>query len=133
MVAIDFQKAYDSVTFEFLRKALEYVGMPLPYVSVLMSIMEGPIVFCVAQSFVEGVVLQPKSGIRQGDPFSPLLSDVITVVVVYDFQRLKLQAKVLLYADDTLPCIPGSTTACGRFAGTTCSLCKCLGIFQGYG
>ena len=36
LVAVDFQKAYDSVSFPFLRVALGYIGLAAPYVSVLL-------------------------------------------------------------------------------------------------
>ena len=33
MVAVDLQKAYDSVSFRFLRVSQEYIGLPMSYVS----------------------------------------------------------------------------------------------------
>ena len=52
VVAVDFRNAYDSVSFDFLDTALRYIGLPGPYVAVLMSVMKGPILFCVGRSFV---------------------------------------------------------------------------------
>ena len=42
---VDFQKAYDSVSFSFLKPALLYIGLSPAYVGVLMSLMSGPILF----------------------------------------------------------------------------------------
>ena len=54
MVAMDFQKAHDSVSFAMLRVSLLYIGLPLSYVEVLMSVMLGPVLFCVGKGFASG-------------------------------------------------------------------------------
>ena len=64
--AIDFQKVYDSVllVFSLLRVTLLYLGLPVAYVPLLLSVSEGPMLFCVGRGHVSGVELRPKSGIR---------------------------------------------------------------------
>ena len=47
LVAVDFQKAYDSVSFDFLRTAQGYIWLPNSYIGVLMSVIAGRILFCV--------------------------------------------------------------------------------------
>ena len=64
MVAVDFRKAYDSVTFNLMEATLMFLGMQAIYVRVLLSVMAGPILFCVRKSFEPSVQLRPGSGIR---------------------------------------------------------------------
>ena len=52
-----------------------------------MLVMFGPILFCVWRGFDPEVVLRPRSGIRQEDPPSPLLFNVITVFSVHNLER----------------------------------------------
>ena len=107
MVAVDFQKAYDSVTFALMETTLVFFGFGEASVRLLLSIMAGPILFCGRRTYKPTVSLHPKSAIRQGDPLSPLLFDVITFLLIYDFKSLKIELGLLLYADDILICVPG--------------------------
>ena len=107
MVAVDLQKAYDSVSFQFPRVALGYIGFPAPCVSFLLSIMGGPILFCARRGFEPGVEFPPRSRFHQGDPLSPLLFNVVTIFLNYDFGRLWCDFHVLFYGDHILICLPG--------------------------
>ena len=90
MVAVDFQKAYNSVSFAFLRTALTHVGLPQAYVSLSLSVMAGPVLFCVEAD----VELRPKSGIK-GNPLSPLLFHVVTILLIHDLGRLHVEVQFI--------------------------------------
>ena len=111
MVALGFQKAYDLVYFDFLSVAVECIGLPGPYVSVLISGMSGPIMFCVGKGFEPSVEFRPRLGIRKGDPLPPLLFNIVTIFLIYDFHRIKCESCIRFYADDILISLPGCSTA----------------------
>ena len=94
-----------------MEATLLFLGMQVMYVRVLLSVMAGPILFCVGKSVEPSVQLRPGSGIRQGVPLSPILLDVITVLLIYDIKSLKIQLTILLYTDDILFCVPGRGAA----------------------
>lgn len=119
LLKLDFQKAYDSVNWAFLRAVMVKLGFGCKWVRWIMN--------CVSSAsmsiLLNGSPLKPikmEKGLRQGDPLSPYLFILVTevlVVLLNRTQRLNLIApieigkdqvrlKLLQFADDTLIFVP---------------------------
>ena len=98
-IAIDYSKAYDSLNHSLVEAVLEFVGMPPFVIAICLEVMRGETMFLVGKSPVRETPLMPQSGIRQGDPFSPLIFVLVASLVVFVVPRR--HARLWLYSDDT--------------------------------
>ena len=92
----------------FVKALLTFLHFPPPYVVFLLTLVRAEWVIEVRGEVEMGVRLTPGSGVRQGDPLSPALFSVLTLVLIYDLERLPCRVRVLLYADDVLLLFEGS-------------------------
>jgi hypothetical protein len=73
---LDFEKAYDRVSWSFLREVLRQKGFESGYIHRNMQLVEGGQT-AIAINGEVGPFFRNKSGVRQGNPISPLLFDFI--------------------------------------------------------
>jgi hypothetical protein len=105
-VAVDFSKAYDSVSFEVVEAIMEMLGVPLMWRRMYMDVLRGPVWFVFNGVVVQEVVYKPMAGIRQGDAWSPALFSVVMTVLGMQMRKLGIGDRVLMFADDVLVVLP---------------------------
>jgi len=144
LLALDWAKAFDSISTTALLVALRRFGVPEPFVEMVAAIYEGRM-FCVRECGHQSEEHMQGSGICQGCPLSPLLFAIVMTILLENARKLlstraqeDLEKHMLfdiLYADDTLICgtRPGSVeeyaAAVGK-AGADFGLCLHWGKTQ---
>ena len=64
-----------------------YIRILDPWIRVLCQILRGPVLFLVGGDVVREERLLPSSGIRQGDPLSPIFFSLLTSLIVLVLRR----------------------------------------------
>jgi len=113
LLALDWQKAFDSINPDAMLNALRRFGIPAHFCQVVRSIYTGRS-FTVHECNKVSDPSKQDSGICQGCPLSPFLFVIVMTLLMHDAQQL-LSASArdamskgllfdILYADDTLIC-----------------------------
>jgi hypothetical protein len=112
---IDFEKAYDKVKWSFLQQAIRMQGFPHKWCDWVTSFVEGGSVGIKVNDGI-GHYFQTLKGLRQGDPLSPMLFNIVVDMLAVLIARAKEDGQVggliphlveggvsiLQYADDTI-------------------------------
>lgn len=113
---VDFEKAYDKIKWPFVYQMLKLKGFPDKWCNWMMSIMRGGKVSVRVNDFF-GPYFKTHTGLRQGDPMSPLLFDLAAdalAILLKNANKNQLVKgivpelvdggiNILQYADDTIP------------------------------
>lgn len=110
-LALDWAKAFDSISVEGLLSSLRRFGLPAPFVAMVRGIYTNRC-FTVRDSGYTSSTHPQQFGILQGCPLSPFLFSILMTVLVHDAKRELAQKRPdhtsmwkldeILYADDTL-------------------------------
>ena len=109
MIFIDFQKAFDSLEWNYLLKCLQYFNFGPDFIRWVATFYKN-IQSCVINNGITSDYFTLQRGVRQGDPHSPYLvviaAEVLGIAVRQDKEikgiRIgKKETKLLQYADDT--------------------------------
>ncbi|WVZ53969.1 hypothetical protein U9M48_004850 [Paspalum notatum var. saurae] len=112
---IDFEKAYDKVRWEFLQQALRMKGFNSTWCTWVQTCVQGGNVGIKVNDQL-GSYFQTRKGLRQGDPLSPVLFNIVVDMLAIIVSRAKAIGlfkgvvphlvddglSILQYADDTV-------------------------------
>jgi len=112
---INFEKAYDKVRWEFLQQTLRMKGFSEQWCNWIKHFTQGGNVG-IKVNDQQGAYFQTRKGLRQGDPLSPLLFNIVVDILPLLIARAKQEGQVegviphlvddglsiLQYADDTI-------------------------------
>jgi hypothetical protein len=115
ILKLDFEKAYDKVKWSFLQQTLRMKGFSNEWRCLINSFMSGGSVAIKVNDDV-GNYFQTLKGLRQGDPLSPMLFNIVADTLAIKIERAKNDGliegviphlvdgglSILQYADDTI-------------------------------
>jgi hypothetical protein len=112
---IDFEKAYDKVKWSFLQQTLRVKGFSPKWCRWIQNMVTGGSVGIKVNDDI-GPYFQTKCGLRQGDPMSPILFNIVADMLALFINSAKADGQIrgviphlvddglsiLQYADDTI-------------------------------
>jgi hypothetical protein len=88
ILKLDFEKAYDKVKWSFLQQTLRMKGFSHEWRALINSFVSGGSVAIKVNDDV-GTYFQTLKGLRQGDPLSPMLFNIVADMLAIMIKRAK--------------------------------------------
>ena len=116
LLLVDFEKAFDSISWNFMYKCLNFFGFGQTYTA-WIKLLYNNVKLCVIQSGIFYDFFNIERGCRQGDPISPYLFNLcveILAIMIRENTSIKgimigdREYCLLQYADDTCLFLDGS-------------------------
>ena len=115
ILKVDFEKAYDKVKWPFLQQTLRMKGFSAEWRALIHNFVSGGSVAIKVNDDI-GNFFQTKKGLRQGDPLSPILFNIVADMLAIMIERAKVDGQIdglvshfvdgglsiLQYADDKI-------------------------------
>ena len=114
---IDFEKAFDSISWKFIYKVLKLLKFPSGYMK-WIKILNTPKVAAVIQCGVKSDFVTVDRGCKQGDPITPYLyiigGQIMCYMINYYLEINSIyvchkEFKITQFADDTTLFLDGSS------------------------
>jgi hypothetical protein len=93
ILKIDFEKAYDKVKWSFLQQTLRMKGFSHEWRALIQSFVSGGSVAIKVNDDI-GKYFQTKKGLRQGDPLSPMLFNIVADMLAVMIERAKAGGQI---------------------------------------
>lgn len=119
LLLVDFEKAFDSISWSFLYKVLEFFGFGKSIISWIKTLYKNA-KLKVNQGGNLSSSFTIKRGCRQGDPLSPFIFVLCVEVLAYMIRSNKnikgitvngTEYRISQYADDTSLLLDGSSSS----------------------